>query len=212
MRINATGVGGPADVSVCGLTNLTLDPGDDVIVTCDSAIVQVLVGPVEATFEGTTVQVPEGQTVTITEVSPGVFEVLADPDNTVVILVDGVPVRPGEELTVGPLTCDGHAATIVGTDASELIMGTRGPDVIVAMGGSDLIVARGGDDIVCAGDGHDLVEAGQGDDTVFGEGGDDILKGNNKDDHLDGGPSFDACIGGGGVDTAVDCEFVVSAN
>ncbi len=212
VRVRATGVGGPATVSVCGVTNLTLDPGDDVIVTCSSATIQVLIGPVEATFEGTIVQVPGGQAVTITEVSAGVFEVLADPDNTEEIFVDGAPVGPGDELTVGPLTCNGEGATIVGTDSSETLIGTNGPDVILAKGGDDLIIARGGDDVVCAGEGNDMVVAGSGDDTVLGEEGNDKLIGNNGADDLDGGPGTDVCLGNRGSDTAVNCEFVVSAN
>ena len=58
--------------------------------------------------------------------------------------------------------CDGHHATIVGTDGSNTIVGTSGPDVIVAKGGNDTIRGRGGNDIICAGRGADHVHGGKG--------------------------------------------------
>ena len=65
-------------------------------------------------------------------------------------------------------TCNGLAATIVGTEGRDYIEGTSGPDVIVALGGSDRIRGLGGDDVICAGAGRDRVWAGAGDDRVEG--------------------------------------------
>ena len=77
---------------------------------------------------------------------------------------DHDPVLVGLDLTPAPPvpTCRGLAATIVGTDAGELLSGTAGADVIVALGGNDIVVGLGGDDVVCAGDGVDVVLGGAG--------------------------------------------------
>lgn len=95
--------------------------------------------------------------------------------------------------------CHGHVATIVGTDATELITGTPGRDVIVARGGNDRILAGGGNDVVCAGRGADLVRGGPGDDRLHGQGdrvyadqggpgiAGDTLRGGPGDDLLDAG-------------------------
>ena len=91
--------------------------------------------------------------------------------------------------TVPPgMTCDGRAATIVGTDGPDRLVGTPGPDVIVALGGDDLVVGMGGDDVICGGPGNDSLQGGDGNDRLFGEGGDD------------------QCVGGPGVDFAATCE------
>jgi hypothetical protein len=66
VRIKASGSGGPANVSVCGLANLSLDAGDETVVTCGSATVQVVTGPVTmqigALLRGT---LPTSTTVTV---------------------------------------------------------------------------------------------------------------------------------------------------
>jgi len=46
VRIKPSGSGGPATVSVCGLPNLSLSAGNEAIVTCGSATVQTVSGPV----------------------------------------------------------------------------------------------------------------------------------------------------------------------
>lgn len=98
-----------------------------------------------------------------------------------------------------PPRCHGHAATIVGTNASEYLAGTPGRDVIVARGGNDRIRAGGGNDIVCAGKGADLLWGGPGDDRLYGQGdrvfadqggpgiAGDTLRGGPGDDVLDAG-------------------------
>lgn len=98
-----------------------------------------------------------------------------------------------------PPRCHGLVATIIGTDATELITGTPGPDVIVARGGNDRIFAGRGDDVVCAGKGADLLWGGAGDDRLYGQGdrvfanqggpgiAGDTLRGGPGDDVLDVG-------------------------
>ena len=46
-------------------------------------------------------------------------------------------------------TCDGRAATIVGTDRDDELTGTPGDDVIAGLGGQDTIDGGGGNDVVC---------------------------------------------------------------
>lgn len=110
-------------------------------------------------------------------------------------------------------TCDGHAATIVGTDKADRIRGTSGPDVIVGLGGNDNIYGAGGDDIVCGGYGADVLKGGAGDDRLFGQqdwlsfdrGGTflvgDTLRGGAGDDHLNGGYDRRRANQEGGNDT-----------
>ncbi len=117
--------------------------------------------------------------------------------------------------SAAPPTCRGEVATIVGTDAGEVIVGTDGADVIVAEGGDDTVRSLGGADIVCAGDGEDRVHGGAGrdelaggnaDDTLQGGTGQDRLYGNAGDDVLDGGLHDDACFQGSGTGKRVNCE------
>ncbi len=116
---------------------------------------------------------------------------------------DHDPVLVGLDLTPAPPvpTCRGLAATIVGTDAGELLSGTAAADVIVALGGNDVVVGLGGNDVVCAGDGVDVVLGGGGNDTVLGQGGVDLLGGEAGDDVLAGGDGVDILAGGPGADT-----------
>ena len=62
-----------------------------------------------------------------------------------------------------PPTCNGLAATIVGTDGNDSLTGTPGPDVIVGLGGSDFgISGERGNDVICGGQGGDLLTGGPG--------------------------------------------------
>jgi uncharacterized repeat protein (TIGR01451 family) len=105
----------------------------------------------------------------------------------------------------GGASCAGHAATIVGSGASETLRGTGGRDVIKARGGNDLITALQGKDIVCAGGGKDAVKGGAGNDKLKGGSGRDLLKGAGGDDRLLGGPGRDRCKGGPGHDIERSC-------
>lgn len=65
-------------------------------------------------------------------------------------------------------TCDGLAATIVGTSGDDELTGTAGDDVIVALDGNDEVDAGAGDDVVCGDAGADVLAGGAGDDRLFG--------------------------------------------
>lgn len=100
-----------------------------------------------------------------------------------------------------PATCDGKAATVVGTDtADRKLRGTRGSDVIAALGGDDRAYGLNGDDALCGGTGKDFLSGGAGNDALFGEAGDDRLGGDSGNDVIDGGPGADVVSGGPGDD------------
>ena len=65
--------------------------------------------------------------------------------------------------------CDGHVATVVGTDQAEVLQGTPGRDVIAALGGNDTVEGFGGNDLLCGGLGRDRLVGGPGNDTLLGE-------------------------------------------
>lgn len=71
--------------------------------------------------------------------------------------------------------CDGHPATIVGTNGDDVIVGTSGDDVILGLDGDDNINGNGGNDIICSGFGNDVVTTGSGNDEIHGEGGFDTF-------------------------------------
>ncbi len=153
-------------------------------------------------------------------------------DNTATVeggVVDPVPANntDTERTTVrvppsGP-TCQGAAATIVGTSGANVINGTAHRDVILAGAGDDQVFAGGGSDLVCAGTGFDLVgggpkgdsikgganadriRGGGGNDALRGNGGPDRLRGGFGDDLLAGGLGADNCRGGPGADTLRSC-------
>ena len=93
--------------------------------------------------------------------------------------------------------CGGKTATLVGTNAGEVIKGTSAADVIVGLGGADTIRGKGGKDYLCGGGGRDKLFGGKAKDKLFGQQGRDKLY---------GGPRNDTCIGGPGTDTTVQCE------
>jgi hypothetical protein len=99
VRISAGG--GAATVTVCGSPQVTLALTivNVVDVTCTSASVEVILGPAEATFGTITATLPSGTGATISDVSPGVFEVVAGAGNTSDIDVGGLTLAPGETAT-----------------------------------------------------------------------------------------------------------------
>ncbi len=99
----------------------------------------------------------------------------------------------------GP-TCNGLAATIVGTEGDDVLLGTNGDDVIVGLGGNDTIRGRGGNDTICGGDGNDELRGDADDDTIFGELGGDTIYGATGTDTIDGGPGGDVIFAGSGPD------------
>ncbi len=98
-------------------------------------------------------------------------------------------------------TCDGVAATCMGTDGHDLIIGGNGDDVIVGLAGNDVIHGDEGRDLICGGPGNDAIHGAKGDDRLFGGEGNDNLFGARGDDQLFGGPGdFDVLWGGPGYD------------
>jgi Ca2+-binding RTX toxin-like protein len=87
-----------------------------------------------------------------------------------------------------PSTCDGRAATIVGTDGNDVIKGTPGRDVIVGLAGDDQIYGLGQDDLICGGPGDDVIWGGAGNDRSFGGEGNDLIDAGPGNDTSDGGP------------------------
>lgn len=102
--------------------------------------------------------------------------------------------------TAQNLTCNGQAATLVGTSARDVLNGTPGDDVIVALGGPDVIHGRGGSDTICAGYGADTVRGGVGADVIFGGPGVDLIFGGDGHDDIFGGPGNDRLQGNSGAD------------
>jgi Ca2+-binding RTX toxin-like protein len=115
----------------------------------------------------------------------------------------GGPAGPGGGVPGGGTNaprCLGKRATIVGTDARNVLRGTRRADVIVALGGNDLITGLRGNDLICAGAGNDRVTGGAGADRVAGGAGNDRIAGGAGRDALLGGIGLDTLLGGGGRD------------
>jgi Ca2+-binding RTX toxin-like protein len=84
-------------------------------------------------------------------------------------------------------TCDGVPATIVGTDAGELLNGTPGDDVVSAGGGDDFIMGFSGNDRLCGEAGNDIILGADGSDFLAGDADSDFLEGGLGDDRIDGG-------------------------
>ena len=136
--------------------------------------------------------------------------------NQVVASSDGLNVyTTGLNGSVGIFgsRCDGRAATILGTNAADVISGTGGADVIVTGDGDDVIDGLGGNDTICGGSGDDEINGRDGNDALFGNRGADVLRGGAGNDMLDGGigndefrdgPGDDTVKGGAGNDRFVD--------
>ena len=105
--------------------------------------------------------------------------------------LDSIPDNP---------TCNGLAATIIGTPGDDVIVGTNKSDVIVSFGGDDTIYGGNGDDVICSGYGDDVVDSGNGNDYVDAGAGDDVVDGGNGKDYVDAGAGDDVVDGGNGKD------------
>ena len=109
------------------------------------------------------------------------------------------------QVTINPvplqkITCNGKAATIIGTGAPDIIVGTEGPDVIHGLTGNDGIDGRGGDDIICGGEGNDILLGGSGKNILLGGNGNDTLNGGDEEDSLYGSFGDDLLMGNKGSD------------
>jgi len=85
----------PATITDCDNTVTTITPGDDEIITCGSSIVEVIVGPIEAVFTGSsgavgTVSLNDGDKITF---EPETFTFTNNGSTTFEIFVDGNPIQ-----------------------------------------------------------------------------------------------------------------------
>lgn len=99
--------------------------------------------------------------------------------------------------------CHGRRASIVGTEADDVLRGTPHRDVIWGGGGDDIILGSLGNDLLCGGPGADLIHGGRGNDIADGGAGDDDrVIGDLGDDKLLGGAgNGDEVAGSLGIDT-----------
>jgi hypothetical protein len=114
VRIKATGSGAAANIAICGLANLTINAGNESVVTCGSATVQVASGPVtlqagrvlqpsssgQRALKGT---LPAGTTVTVSETGAAVAVCNSGASSTSVAFT-GIVIAPG---SCSPTDSDG---------------------------------------------------------------------------------------------------------
>jgi Ca2+-binding RTX toxin-like protein len=106
-------------------------------------------------------------------------------------VVPALAAVPAE--AAAPPTCQGHRATIVGTDRADVLTGTKGRDVIVGRGGDDVLRGLGGSDLLCGGPGDDELHGGadrRWHDQFQSIATGDRLHGGSGDDLLDPGPTI----------------------
>jgi hypothetical protein len=106
-RVMAFGGPGNAQLKACGVTKpINLTNGDEIVITCSSLTVGVLVGPVEMELsEEAIVTVPSGATVTVTELTGEQFEIEnSSPEGLPPVLIaikdDVTELAPGESVVV----------------------------------------------------------------------------------------------------------------
>jgi len=129
VRIIASGSGGPATVDICGIATLDLTSGDDMVITCGSATVQVLAGTVAVTFGAFQATLPPNTTTTIVELAPGAFAVTNSPRSTASITVSGIQIPPATTESDGD--ADGFFTSVeqyVGTDPLDACPDYAGDD------------------------------------------------------------------------------------
>jgi hypothetical protein len=117
VRIKPSGTGGPANVSVCGLANLFLSAGNETVVTCGSATVQTVSGPVTmqmgSFLRGT---LPTGTTVTVQQ-DGSAIEVCNSASSSTSVTFTGISILPNSCWTDSD--ADGFF------DPTETFMGTN---------------------------------------------------------------------------------------
>jgi hypothetical protein len=126
VRIKASGSGAAATVSVCDLANLSLNAGNETVVTCGSATVQVVSGPatmqIGAFLRGT---LPTATTTTVQRIGD-VITVCNAAGSSTSITFTGIAIPPNSCVTDSD--ADGFfdpAETYMGTD-SNLACGVAG--------------------------------------------------------------------------------------
>jgi hypothetical protein len=108
VQIAASGAGGPAIVSVCGIATLSMTSGDTVNETCSSATTAVLSGPVTEQFGTIAATLPAGTTSTVTDQGGGNFQVSNSAGSSTSITVGGLIVSPNQTVVVTDPDGDGQ--------------------------------------------------------------------------------------------------------
>ena len=89
---------------------------------------------------------------------------------------------------IEPPTCQGRAATVVGTPGDDVIHAPGAGATIHGLGGDDIIYGTFDEDIICGGSGDDIIRPGEGDDDIDAGPGDDTL---SYSTHRSGGVRID---------------------
>ncbi|HYH72565.1 MAG TPA: hypothetical protein VD764_05065, partial [Nocardioides sp.] len=101
------------------------------------------------------------------------------------------PLLPAVPATAVAGTCEGRAATHLGTPGDDVLTGTDGDDVMVGLGGDDRISGLLGNDVICGDEGSDRLAGLAGDDRILGgfdsEAGGDVIWPGAGSDHVDAG-------------------------
>jgi imidazolonepropionase-like amidohydrolase len=140
VRIATAGVGGPAIVAPCGdpIAQLHLDPGDEVIVTCGSAVVEVIEGPVTAQFDSLMATIPEGALLSVENPEEGgPAEATNDASSTGDVVVGGIVIPPGTTSPIEDTDDDGLADSVETDTGVYVSTSDTGTDPAIADGDAD---------------------------------------------------------------------------
>ena len=101
------------------------------------------------------------------------------------------PLLPAVPASAVAGTCEGRAATHLGTPGDDVLTGTDGDDVMVGLGGDDKISGLLGNDVICGDEGSDRLAGLAGDDRILGgfdsDAGGDVIWPGAGNDYVDTG-------------------------
>jgi hypothetical protein len=101
------------------------------------------------------------------------------------------PLVPAVPASAVEGTCEGKAATHLGTPGDDVIYGTAGDDVMVGLAGDDTISGLLGNDVICGDEGTDRLAGFAGDDRILGgfdsDAGGDVIWPGAGNDYVDPG-------------------------
>ena len=206
VRASGSG-GGTAQINSQCIVNsvVQITDGDVGLITCASLGIQTIAGLIQVDLgAGGMVSVPQGVSAKIVDIPGGRHRVenAGNAGKVIVELADQtIELLPGRSIILPLVLCNGLAATMAGTPASDIIVGTPRDDVIVGLGGDDVVLGRGGNDVICGGPGDDVLMGGRGRDWIAGGVGNDVvLGGDGHDKRLAGDKGDDLARGGRGND------------
>jgi Peptidase family M23/RTX calcium-binding nonapeptide repeat (4 copies) len=90
-------------------------------------------------------------------------------------------------------SCQGWAATRIGTAGPDNMLGTPGPDIIAAGAGADSVRGADGDDRICGGLGDDTLVGGANEDIIDGGDGTDTCYVEEEDGYTRGEETVVSC-------------------